>query len=125
MSDVRHYARAREHLENHMDPTRDSAATLNAQLAASVAVRELCGELRNSLQGINSRLRDVASALDTDANLVQVDDETFVSLNHVVAVFVDPVDPECCRVRLSDRGPDLQIINRQAPEIASKLGVSV
>lgn len=69
MSDVRHYVRAREHLENDMTEASHDGATLNAQLAVSVAVRETCGELRNSLNGIKGRLQDLKPE-PPDANLV-------------------------------------------------------
>lgn len=120
MSDVRHYARAREHLEGDMNQASDLAAALNAQLAVSVAVRELCGELRNSLQGINGRLHDVASALEPDAGLVWLHSKCAISPTHVTAVTVTDggdVEVHTTQSKYTLRGLD-------AHDVAMKLGVS-
>lgn len=124
MSDVRHYARAREHLESDdMNQAGNEAATLNARLAVSVAAREICKELRNSLAGINGRLHDVMVALEPDAGLVGFTSESspiWINPRQVVAVTSDADDITTIHAGI---GRDF-IVDVDLNAAAMKLGVS-
>lgn len=123
MSDVRHYARAREHLENDMTEASFDGATMNALLAVSTAQRETTAEVRNGLRDLNYRLRDLKSE-PPDANLVWLHDaeaDAPLALNpsHVVAVYTSK---NCVAVETTTQ---IFEVTGDLNSVVGKLGVSV
>lgn len=120
MADMTHANRARKYLENRSETPE--TVSVDATLAVATATRESATEIRNGVRNIESRLHDIASAMEPDAGLVRLDDARFVSLAHVVTVTDDPEANGCCRV-LTDTGTALQV-DQPTVDVARRLGVS-
>ncbi|WP_029135325.1 hypothetical protein [Nakamurella lactea] len=126
MADTTHYVRARKALEG-LPGGKDSAA-LDASLAVSTATREVTAAIIAQTRAVETKLHDIASALEPDAGLVRFQSpsgnaDVWISPSHVVAVGQGVNTSNEATVFTSLAAAPM-LVQGSPADVAAKLGVS-